>query len=664
MKCRVCKNINLTDVLHLGEQYITSQFPKTLENVPKTTVTLCICNECSLVQLRETPDAAKMYETCEYGYRSGINESMKKHLKEYNEEILSKIQLEKGDVVIDIGSNDSTMLQNYSTEYRRIGIDPTGLQFKEYYINGVELIPTYFTRGVYTLDKKAKIVSSISMFYDLPDPVQFAKDIYDILDDDGIWTCEQSYLPTMLERNSIDTICHEHLEYYCIDQVKRIADEANFVITDVKFNNCNGGSFRVYFSKNKSLEKENLPKDSVSLKDFDEFLKRVDTQVYRLKTFLKREGETYIYGASTKGNCLLQYAEIGPELVKYAVERNEQKVGRVTSTGIEIIDEQTMRKNPPKYLLVLPWHFEESIIQREQDFIKNGGKLIFPFPEFKIVSDKPKLLITGCDGHIAQYVKDEFSKDYSLFGLNKSDTDIENRILSIRPDIIIHLAGISSLDDSFENPVKTLEVNGIMTAKICDILHKNELKSTKLFNASSAEIFKGHIDYFVKDDDDTNTKSEHPYGIAKIMGQSIINFYRKTYGYHFSNGILFTVESPHKSEKFLLKKVISHVKSGQSSPLKLGNLDSVRNIIHASDAAKAIRIIVEQSDGDTYLICNTESTTVRDLVRKIYDGEIIENSDEFPCTRLDGFPTKLINIGWSPKFTINDIIQESLSTIS
>lgn len=661
MKCRICKSENVTDVFHLGEQYITSQFPKRIEDVPKTTVTLCMCHECSLVQLRETPDASKMYETCEYGYRSGINESMKKHLKEYNDEILTKVNLVDGDIIVDIGSNDSTMLQNYSHDYRRVGIDPTGNQFKEYYTNGVELIPTYFTRDAYTLGKKAKIVSSISMFYDLPDPVQFAKDIYDILEDDGIWTCEQSYLPTMLERNSIDTICHEHLEYYCIDQVRRIADEANFVITDVKFNDCNGGSFRVYFSKNKSLEKKDLPRDSVTLKDFDDFIKRVNTQVYRLKTFLEREKDNvYIYGASTKGNCLLQYADIGTELVKYAVERNEKKFGCVTSTGIEIISEETMRKNPPKYLLVLPWHFEKSIVEREHEFLKNGGQLIFPFPEFKIVSANPKMLITGSNGHISRYVKEEFFRDYSLYGLTKKDTDIENTIMSVKPDVIVHLAGISSLDDCLEDPVKTLEVNGIMTAKICDVLYRNNMKHTRLFNASSAEIFKGHVDYYVKDDDDSNMRSEHPYGIAKIMGQTIVNFYRDTYGLHFSNGILFTVESPHKSEKFLLKKVIKHDKK---TPLKLGNLDSVRNIIHASDVAKAIRKIIEQPNGGNYNVCNTESITVREIVRKIFDGEIIETGD-FPFTRIDGIPKKLLSIGWKPTFTIDQIIQESLSTIS
>jgi len=188
---------------------------------------------------------------------SGISNTMRAHLKQYQEEIVSHIHdLQPGDVVIDIGSNDSTMLQLYPANIRRIGVDPTGKQFAHLY-GDIELLPTYFTRENVVNrfgDIKCKSISSISMFYDLPDPVQFAKDIYSLLDDNGIWTCEQSYMPTMLERNSIDTICHEHLEYYSLKQVHQIASEAGFKIFNVSFNECNGGSFRVYFAKMESTQ--------------------------------------------------------------------------------------------------------------------------------------------------------------------------------------------------------------------------------------------------------------------------------------------------------------------------------------------------------------------------------------------------------------------------
>ena len=189
--CRICKGNTLTDVIHLGEQYITSRFPNKGDfSTPKTPIDLCLCNDCGLLQLRQSTQSSELYEY-EYGYRSGISNTMKEHLKLYQEEIESMISLQPGDIVLDIGSNDSTMLQYYSSQYKRIGMDPTGKQFEQYY-HDVELVADYFTKNNFVAkygDCKCKVVSSISMFYDLPDPVQFAQDIYDILDDDGLWTC-------------------------------------------------------------------------------------------------------------------------------------------------------------------------------------------------------------------------------------------------------------------------------------------------------------------------------------------------------------------------------------------------------------------------------------------------------------------------------------------
>jgi NDP-4-keto-2,6-dideoxyhexose 3-C-methyltransferase len=395
----LCKSVALTKVIDLGEQYITSRFPNYGDwSTPKIAISLSQCNDCFLIQTSQTTAAADMYEH-EYGYRSGISNTMRAHLQKYQQEILGKVNLEPDDAVLDIGSNDSTMLQYYDTNLKRIGIDPTGNQFKEYY-GKVELIPTYFTKANFQKvygSTRCKIVSSISMFYDLPDPVQFATDIHDILDDEGIWTCEQSYLLSMLESNSIDTICHEHLEYYAIRQIKEIADRAGFKIIDVSFNDCNGGSSRVYFAKKSSQHKEVilgniLAKEEAAglytINAFVDFMERVNTQVKRLTEFIdsaRKEGkETWVYGASTKGNCLLQYANLGESSLRYAVERNPQKVGKMTATGIPIISEETMRSSPPAYLLVLPWHFRTEIIERESAFLKTGG-LIFPFPEFTVV---------------------------------------------------------------------------------------------------------------------------------------------------------------------------------------------------------------------------------------------------------------------------------------
>lgn len=717
VNCRICGSKDLKIVISLGEQYITSRFPVYGDfTTPKTPIDLCVCKNCRLLQLLQTTFSSELYEY-EYGYRSGISNTMREHLKQYQLEILSVVNLQEGDTIVDIGSNDSTMLQYYSSNLKRIGVDPTGNQFKEFY-GDVELIPTYFTFDNFTKvygDLKCKMVSSISMFYDLPAPVQFAKDIYSILQDDGVWTCEQSYILSMLKTNSIDTICHEHLEYYSLHQIKEIADRANLKIIDVKFNDCNGGSFRVYFAKNSStLYNENVELVNKILNDeieygllndnvFETFMVSCDIEVKRLRDFVdtvnKNGKKMYVYGASTKGNCLLQYANLGENDMKYAVERNPKKIGKMTNTGIEIIGEELMRENPPDFLLVLPWHFRDEILVREKEFMDAGGQFVFPFPHFEIIGSKPKALITGCDGMVAHYVKEQFT-DYNLYGISRSNANYEANITKfyfdmndskvlehtlsiIKPDVIIHLASISSSHYAFKNPIETMQCNGFLTANLCDIIHQKRW-NTKLFNASSSEIYKGHVDYEVKEDD-INMFHIHPYSIAKTMGHNIVEFYRKTYGLPFSNGVIFTTESPLKTPQFLLNKVANHIrewKDGNKTALQVGNLDSYRNILHASDVANAIHSIVSQDHGDSYLICSDKTHKVYDLVLKLYSlsGIELERKDNLlfdkvsglevviiqdaklgfdsTPTNIRGEATKLKKLGWEPLQSIEKILGE------
>lgn len=745
--CRICKCTTLLDVIDLGNQIITSRWPKYGDySTPNTPVCLCLCIHCGLVQLKETTNSHELYEY-EYGYRSGISNTMRQHLLDYQCEIVSKVNLQQGETILDIGSNDSTMLQYYDQSYKRIGCDPTGLQFKEYY-GAVELIPTYFTydnfTAVYGCDRKCKIVSSISMFYDLPDPVQFAKDIYAVLEDDGIWTCEQSYLLTMLRRNSIDTICHEHLEYYALSQVKRIADMSGFKIIDVSFNKCNGGSFRVYFAKattSKYVECvdkiESILHDEIEYGIMNEityvsFMKRVNSEVKKLTDFISwvhaNGKQVYIYGASTKGNCLLQYAKLTEHDIPYAVERNPSKFGKMTSTGIPIISEEEMRINPPAYLLVLPWHFKEEILLRESNYLNNGGQFLFPFPEFTVITDvnKPKVMITGCDGMIAKYVQREYAHNSILYGICHQITECKDKnmhgmtrivcdmrcndqdhvshiIHTIKPNIIIHLAGISSAKYSLEHPIETLETNGMITARLCDTVLQLSCMGhiCKLFNASSSEIYKGHETYNVKEDD-THKYHIHPYSIAKSMGHDIVKFYREYHKLPCVNGVLFTIESIDKRPEFLLNKVANYLKAkNYTKPLQLGHLNSTRNILHASDAAAAIKLILTQpitvETGD-YNICGTENYLVMDLVEELcilsgityeYYDDIFwlitptqTPSNQMPIpipakkipiikinmstsigfdqqpTDINGTPDKLLQLGWHPLVSIRNILKE------
>lgn len=722
--CRICENQNLVDVIDLGEQTITSRFPLYGDfSTPNTPIVLSLCEKCTLLQLKYTTNSDELYEH-EYGYRSGISNTMREHLEQYQKEVVSILsnasKLEDNDVVVDIGSNDATTLKYYPSNIKRIGVDPTGKQFFDFY-GDVELIPTYFTKenfqNKYGPDLKAKVVSSISMFYDLPSPVKLAKDIYDILHDDGIWTCEQSYLLTMLERKSVDTICHEHIEYYSLTAIKHIADKSNFKIIDIKFNECNGGSFRIYFSKKSSalyeectdlMEKILSNEREYGINNpllYTKFMENCNNEIKKLKDFInivnKNNKSVYIYGASTKGNCLLQCANITQADIKYAVERNLNKVGKMTSTGIEIISEETMRENPPEFLLVLPWHFKDEIIKREDDFLERGGQFIFPFPDFEVYSKREKVLVTGCDGMIAKYTMPLYN-DACLYGftreklaeqkneknITKIQFDIRNRGLLeyflslIKPNIILHLAGLSDSIYSFENPHEAIETNGIVVTNICDIIHKNNW-NTKLFNCSSSEIYKGHVNYDVKEgENDSIFLHCHPYSIGKILGHSTVDFYRNAYNLPFSNGILFTVESKDKGENFLLHKIAAHSKRWHEThePITISQINSYRCILHASDVAKAIKIITEQQEGNNYVISSLESYSIKELVFKIYEnqGIIIEESNnclidkttqnivariennkaiDILSVKITGYPKRLIDLGWNITYKIDDIIE-------
>ena len=308
------------------------------------------------------------------------------------------------DLVIDIGSNDATSLKAYSGKFRKVGIDPTGKKFKSYYTEDITLIPDFFTaenfKNVFA-NEKAKIITSIAMFYDLEDPRSFVSDIEKCLSDDGIWHFEQSYMPYMLRTNSYDTICHEHLEFYSLKVVKNLLENEGLRIIDVQMNDINGGSFAVTACKSDSKHKSNMPiinwllsqEKEMGLdttKPYEEFAKRTIQHKKNLKeliTALVADGKkVFGYGASTKGNVLLQYCEFTEKEIPFIAEVNTEKFGSFTpGTNIPIISEKEAKEMKPDYFLVLPWHFKNSILDREEEFMSNGGKFIFPLPEIEII---------------------------------------------------------------------------------------------------------------------------------------------------------------------------------------------------------------------------------------------------------------------------------------
>lgn len=403
--CRVSGSQNLVPVLDLGEQALTGVFPRSPDDdVGRGPLELVWCPDSRLTQLRHTYDPSRMYGD-NYGYRSGLNRSMVRHLEAKAARLERQAGIGPGDVVIDIGSNDATLLRSYTVSgLRRIGVDPTGEKFREHYPRGVELVPDFFSAAALSSLVDAgsvRVVTSIAMFYDLPDPVAFARDVRQFLARDGVWHFEQSYLPSMLRQNSYDTICHEHVEYYDLEAVRNILAAAGLVVVDVSLNDVNGGSFAV------SAVREDSPRAAPSPMvewlaeqetrmglDTPEPLLRFADRVSRhrdalvgLVRALRRSGRSvWGYGASTKGNVLLQHCGFDSEDIEGIAEVNEDKFGRFTpGTGIPIVSEEEARSRHPDYFLVLPWHFRAGILERERRFLDGGGRCIFPFPEIEVV---------------------------------------------------------------------------------------------------------------------------------------------------------------------------------------------------------------------------------------------------------------------------------------
>ena len=404
--CRVSKSSSLKTILDLGNQYLSGVFPKSKnQEIGKAPLELVWCNESKLAQLKHSYSLNQLYGD-NYGYRSGLNMSMVEHLNQKIKKLEDKVQLKTNDLVIDIGSNDATTLKAYKdSEINKVGIDPTGKKFKRFYNKDISLISDFFpTPKLQELfpSRKAKIITSIAMFYDLEDPTLFVEAIANNLDLNGIWHFEQSYLPIMLEKNSYDTVCHEHLEYYTIESIILILEKYDLKIIDIELNSINGGSFALsvthkdckeyepnenyinkLLDKEKSLELSNL----LIFREFEKNVVKHKKDLKKLINNINNDGKKVLgYGASTKGNVLLQYCGITKQDIPFIAEVNEDKFGAYTPGSlIPIIPEEKARSMHPDFFFVLPWHFRDSILAREQEFMSNGGKFIFPLPYIDIV---------------------------------------------------------------------------------------------------------------------------------------------------------------------------------------------------------------------------------------------------------------------------------------
>lgn len=404
--CRICGNTNLLPVLSLGDQFLTGVFPKSREErITRGPLDLVKChgeNTCSLLQLGHSYDSSEMYGA-NYGYRSGLNQSMVDHLRAKVSALQQRVSIGAGDVILDVGSNDGTLLSFYPEGPTLVGMDPTATKFRRFYQPRIHVIPDFFSAGLFrqeTPGAKAKIITSIAMFYDLEDPVSFVREISANLAPDGIWHFEQSYMPSMLRVNAYDTVCHEHVEYYGLRQIKWMLDRCGLKILDVEINDVNGGSFAVTaaletspLAANEGRIDEILEAEGGldTMLPYETFAKRVAAHREELRSTLAgiaAAGSSVLgYGASTKGNVILQYCGLTASDIPAIAEVNPDKFGAYTpGTLIPIISEAEARARKPDYFLVMPWHFRDNLLAREKAFLQAGGKMLFPLPIVETVS--------------------------------------------------------------------------------------------------------------------------------------------------------------------------------------------------------------------------------------------------------------------------------------
>ena len=404
--CRICGENKFVQIIDFGNVALTGVFEKNGDSVPLEPMILVRCDDCSYVQLAHTYRSEALYGDS-YGYESHLNKSMVDHLQQ-KASILERKYLDSSSnkIVVDIASNDGTFLSGFSsTELIKIGIDPLIAVVSDYYPVGAHRIASFFNSKAYfdKFDKPARLVTSMSVLYDLDDPIAFAKEIFSVLEDGGIWHSEQSYLPTMVETMSYDTVCHEHSSYFSLHDLKRIFDASGFQILEASLNSVNGGSIAISAIKsNEQVIQDPFVKllldneiadgyqDGSRLARFAGDAEKHRAQLWNLVNDYKKAGFVIKgLGASTKGNVLLQWLNLDSEIITSIGEVNPRKFGKRTpGTNIPIVDEKDVLSSDPKntIILVLPWHFRDGMTQRAAEFLKDGGRLLYPLPDIQLVS--------------------------------------------------------------------------------------------------------------------------------------------------------------------------------------------------------------------------------------------------------------------------------------
>jgi NDP-4-keto-2,6-dideoxyhexose 3-C-methyltransferase len=393
--CRLCGHKPLDPLLDLGEQFISDFVNKELVGSGrKAPLNLVKCGNCTLIQLRDTAPQELLF-TGNYWYKSGVTQTMRKALHDLYEVGIKESNLLSGDYVLDIGANDGTLLEFFKEDFITVGCEPAlNLQSEltgrcDYVLDKLWSIDELQKKLDIDVKKRFKLIYAIGMFYDLDKPVEFVQDIAKCLDENGVFISQLMCLQSMLNANDLGNICHEHIEYYSFESLKYLFEKCDLEIYKIEVNDINGGSYRIFarkFKKGSISFEENVNEETLL-----NFKKEIEINRKLCVDFIREERakgkKTHLYGASTKGNTILQYYKLTSDEIDFASERSEPKLGLFTiGTGIPIVSEEFSREQNPDYYFVMPWAFIDEFVERERDWLKRGGKFILPLPKFKILS--------------------------------------------------------------------------------------------------------------------------------------------------------------------------------------------------------------------------------------------------------------------------------------
>src|SRR3989344_840479 len=716
--CRVCGNPKLVPILSLGNQCVTNFVESTNEEPLRGPLDLVLCsmkdNGCGLLQLKDTTDQDSMYR--KYWYKSGISTTMVKALKNVVECSEKLVKLNDKDIVVDIGANDGTLLRHYDNrKIQTIGFEPSNL-FQLGEEGNTKIIHDYFNAASFEKEfpgKKAKVITAVAMFYDLEDPNKFVDDIKKVLDKDGVFLIQMNYLVGMLENNTFDNISHEHLEYYSLLALENLLQRHNLEIFDIELNDVNGGSIRTYV-RHKGSSLTGFPGAEVRLfnqrdverklglediKVYQDFSKRIETIKTKLVdtlTRLKQEGKkVYIYGASTRGLVVLQYAGIDNKLIDFAIDKNPDKEGKyIVGTGIPIISVDEYRNRKPDYLFVLPFQFLTEIGNQEINFLRNGGKLIVALPEFKIIdydnlpNKKMKVLLTGNHGFIGYIIAYELLKkghevtgwdcDFfpeEVFGrqdayqaskmINQITKDLRDiTVDDLRGfDAVIHLAALPNDPACDLDPRATEDINYLTTVQVATAAKRAGVKKF-IFSSSCAAygvkgdqlIVEGHVGVPLTVYAHSKINSENALS-AMDDDSFTVSFMRNATAYGVSPRMRFDM---------VLNNLVGFAYT-EGKVKMLSDGTSWRPIVHIEDIAQAFILVLEAPRSlvatQVFNVCSENFIVkqIAEIVKKVVPGcevEIAAGATKDWRSYNVGFEKLKRVLGYKPKWNAVDGAKE------